>query len=123
MLATHGRARLRVEGWALGSLRVGGERRWVWGEFDESFVALMPKRRGEIIVSIKGLGALVTKRLAYGPRIDMRSPPVLSRMPNLRTRVTLPRSRRIEVRRILAPRLVQLRRAPIQSGSKESEPT
>lgn len=123
VLATHGRARLRVEGWGPGRLRVGRERRWVWGKFDESFVVRMPNRRGEILVSLTGLGGRVTRRLTYGPKIDMRSPPLASRMPKLQIRVTLPRSRRLQVQQILAPQLVQLRRAPIQSGSKESEPT
>lgn len=123
VVATHGRARLRVEGRALGALRVGGERRWVWGEFDETFVVDMPNRRGEIKVSVKGIGARETRRITYGPKIDVRSPPLASQMPRLQSRVALPRSRRLEFRRILAPHLVQLRRAPIQSESKESGST
>lgn len=123
MLATHGHARLRVEGRGFGFLRVGLERRWVRGQFDETFVVELPGASGEVKVGFGLFGTRVCRVVPYGPTIDLRSPPLLSQMPAVQTYMPSPRSRRLEVRRILAPQLVQLRRTPIQSVSRESEST
>lgn len=123
LLASHGQARLRVEGTVYGFIRVERERRWAWGDFDETFVVALPERAPALLIRLSGLSGLVRHPVPCGPKIDLRSPALTRHKSTLRVQVRLPRTRSLAVRRILAPRLEPLARVPIQSASTATEST
>ena len=110
-VAAQGRARLRVEGRGIGALRVGNERRWVWGAFDETFFVALHEHGSRIAVTLRGIGGWDRHEVALTQCADIASPPITTDYPLLRVRLRLPRSRRIATTRILAPRLRSLVRA------------
>lgn len=123
VLTTHGQARLQVEGRTFGSVSVCGDRRWAWGDFDETFVVTLSEREGQVRVTLSGLRGRVEHLVPFGPRIDMLSPPLHYRRPSLRVRIALPRSGGLALRRIVAPRLESLQRLPIHLDPNETEST
>jgi hypothetical protein len=82
-LTVEGRARLRVRGNVLGFVRCGGERRWVWGAFDETFQlaraqisARAPEGalRRATVISAWGLGGYARKKIQFVGTLDLSLP-------------------------------------------------
>lgn len=122
-VAAQGKARLRVEGRGIGALRVGRERRWVWGTFDESFSVTLDEHESRIAVTLRGVGGLDRHDVALTHCSDIASPPITTNYPLLRASLRLPRSRRIATTRIQAPRLRSLVRAsPVRASPSHLSP-
>lgn len=98
LVTTKGQARLRVQGKALGWLRVGRERRWVWGRFDETFV-VRPRQKETVQVAVVGLGG-GQRQLVASPVIDLQAPPLELSMPRVKTSLPTLRSPGLRVARL-----------------------
>jgi hypothetical protein len=70
LLTLRAEARVRVQGSALGWVRCGRERRWVWGAFDETFRI----RSGSVSIRVVGLGGVCQRRLPSSVLYDLRPP-------------------------------------------------
>lgn len=121
IVASRGHARLRVEGIAHGYVRVGSERRWRWGAFDETFVVALPKTSGAIEILCGGLGGRARQEVPCGPAINVAAPAVRATMPQIRAGGATPRPPQLRTRRFSAPRVLPLTKAPLQSPSQETQ--
>lgn len=74
LLTQGGRARVRVSGFALGLVTCAGERRLVWGSFDESFLVECTPR--PVTVRAYGFGGSARMRVQVQPGVDLRTPEV-----------------------------------------------
>lgn len=83
-------ARIRVVGTGRGWLRCAGERRWVWGRFDHSFVVHGPQR--VVTVSVLGLGGWQRRKVEVRARWDLTPPRPRGR---IQLRLRLPRAPRL----------------------------
>jgi hypothetical protein len=84
-LTMDGRARVRVCGRALGFVACAGERRWVWGAFDESFQVSAAVVAGpRLAVVAGGLGGRAQRWLSFRPVVDIAAPRAAPRLRRLR---------------------------------------
>ena len=74
LLTSRASARIRVVGSALGWVRCGGERRWVFGRFDETFVVRVT--RAALEINVVGLFGFRRQRVAVTALFDLRPPRV-----------------------------------------------
>ncbi|MBL4633435.1 MAG: hypothetical protein JKY56_06170 [Kofleriaceae bacterium] len=106
-VAVNGKARLQVQGRGHGSLKVGGERRWVWGEFDESFSVVIPKAEN-IKISVAGFGGFAQASVDCSAVTDIEPPTAMQRLPRLRVGAVIPPIRSLRVRGFRMPTIVRL---------------
>lgn len=71
-LTVQGKARVRVRGQVCGFVQCAGERRWAWGEFDETFQ--LTRQAGPVRVRALGLGGTATHTLRFSSRRDLTFP-------------------------------------------------
>jgi hypothetical protein len=71
-LTVDGHARVQVRGHTYGFVSCAGERRWVWGAFDETFrlARTMPK----IALSAWGIGGFARRTLQFIGTLDLSMP-------------------------------------------------
>jgi hypothetical protein len=72
LLTQAGRARVRVQGFTLGFVSCAGQRRAVWGQFDESFVVTCKKPA--LTISAFGLGGRARQQLRVRQAADLIPP-------------------------------------------------
>jgi hypothetical protein len=72
LLTSRHTARLRVVGTARGFVRCAGERRWVWGRFDHTFVVHGSQR--VVTVTVAGLGGWQRRKIEVRARWDLTPP-------------------------------------------------
>src|SRR4051794_2714950 len=72
LLTQANRARVRVQGFALGMVSCGGLRRAVWGAFDESF--FVGCKRGTLEGTAFGLGGSARHQLRVRAAADLQPP-------------------------------------------------
>lgn len=106
-VAVMGQARLQVSGNGHGYLRVDGQRRWVWGQFDESFAVQVPEH-GAISIKVVGFGGVAEKSVDCSSVSRLRIPSAEQRLPRIRTSVALPAIRSLRVQRFRMPRVVRI---------------
>jgi len=110
-VTTRGQARVRVKGRGFGVVRVGGERRWVWGGFDETFVVRWSPRLESVSVLVTGLGRWRRAEVPCRPVLALSPPSVTRSAASVRVHVAPPRARRVSARPPQGPRVVRLMRA------------
>jgi hypothetical protein len=91
LLTSRGGARIRVVGSALGWVRCGQERRWVFGRFDETF--MIHATKATLPVRVVGLFGFQRQRVPVTALFDL-SPSRLVQ-PARRVRFVTPRAPRI----------------------------
>lgn len=83
-LSVRRQARVRVVGSALGFVRCGDERRWVWGRFDETFVIKdLGKARPSLSVRVWGLGGGAARDVPTETQFDLTPPSARLRLKRL----------------------------------------
>jgi len=77
LLTVQGKARVRIRGQVCGFVQCAGERRWVWGAFDETFQ--IRRQAGPLRVHALGLGGLATETFRFISSVDLTltGPPAL----------------------------------------------
>lgn len=88
-VAADGTAKVRVVGGAYGLICCDGQRRWVWGRFDEVFG--IPAERNKVSVWAIGLGGVVRRTVDCWLRFDVRAAKVrLGRLCRVSPKLALP---------------------------------
>lgn len=125
MVTISGEARLRVQGRVYGFVQVGGERRWRWGHFDESFVVQPAPGDRVVTVVVSGLGGLggrTSATVGCDHLVAITPPKPATALPRFRVSVPSPRTAAVTTRLPAGPRLYRLAKASVAPASGAPSP-